>query len=65
MMTPCNGCYNRNIECHGKCEEYNQFKGFVAEVRNAKYMHYQEQAFFNYVNSNACGKIPERRMCRV
>lgn len=34
--SPCRNCSDRNVGCHAKCEEYNEFLENVKETREAR-----------------------------
>ena len=36
MDCPCQGCAEREIGCHGKCEKYGAWKGELAKKRHAE-----------------------------
>lgn len=37
MISPCKGCADRTVDCHGKCQKYNAWKlAVLAEKRKEK-----------------------------
>lgn len=50
VKSPCNGCSNRQLGCHGVCNLYANYKNEIVKVQTSRWDFYEEKGI-NYLKS--------------